>query len=1428
MKELKRFLALVLVAAMIFSVISLEGTVAKASDTNGTLAGEISDVTLTNEGNNTYLSQDFTYSLSAGDTLQFTVEFSEASYMAIWFLIDGSWDKTDCLADAFYIEDSKTFYIAVTEDIESWTIGIQLRSSLSSVASGDLTGMVITLRDFAVIEDTVVLGQPTTATSSQKSWSYYATVPAGSTFSFDISCYNTVDTETGYFAVWVDGIYEDGTTTATQSGSSGILSVAQYSKSGSISFTTTEDYVGFRILVEWRNSSGARAQYADSTKSTATEETVLTECNVTMTNITLITPVVEDPEEEEEEDEDARTLTLNSGSAQDSKTRYLFYLDGFTTSEIKAADSTQAMIYVDGVETEGYFYRLSRKLALTVAYDMIESGATTAASLTQAHVITVKAGTTIGSVTLDKDFHVYVDGATVKGLENVTLSLNTSNVGGAQDGSSTNRYLLYFKGLSDDQIESLSTQYLDMEIDGTTVSDGGRFYKLSTSTYCLFVTYDTLGISSGSEAGTHLFKIPAGTVLTTSGDNYLYVQKDAYVYINNTTIQTTDNMTLTYDHAGAQDNLSRYLIYFDGASSSQVSTLNGKSVDLYVNGELVENAGTFWNLSGVLAMTVSYDTLVSGATSYSEINCNIELPEGLVYGNINVTQGIKLLLCQSSIYPSQVVKAQPDAVTVSVSGTVLTIGGTGTVTAADVSAVSAATITEIYVEGPSAIAGGTFSGYTALTYVYLANTVKEVASNAFVSCASGVSLRYVAGNDFTGGLTQVEEHPYYSYKMLTIGSSYGEDMNNYIYTLATTYFASLEGRTEEDIAYDEVVIAELFTGSGDLSWRIEAINGLTNSYTCYYEKWSSAGISIPTSSTGTLTARQMYYALQDEYWDYVVLMQSAENSRVSSSFLTSTAGDGIADIDAIIAFVQQYNKNGDNSQYYWLQTWSYNYKLNSSYYSASIGYEITMRKSITAAMQNVVQLRVKAGTLDGILNAGAAIEYLKVTYLNQEDLSYSPTYSNGTYNEGKYSTYFALQRDTAHASVGLGRFTLGLAAFSQLQQLSNMEILMLDMECFPASLSEYQISKKLSNEQSSTKAYLLWDEETANSQVLAYWAVVSALSDPFMEGDSVSTSSFVTTNPTEDSIVADANGDGIWDIRDIVTYKKVVAVKNKLSKSFKCELTGSGSITDEDVEMYRNILLLMGGSMTVLEKEGSGVSTDDLDDVVFSYSEEINGSIYLTQLNYSFSAGETVAFTLELSETHNMAVWFVLDDGTYLIADAFYDISTRTFYAAIPQDTSYVKIQVQFRTDSNVNTVDTEDHSGITVAIRDITVLEDTIGLGQPSLSSGQSRSKNYYVDLTAGSTISFDTEVYNACPTSDYYAIFVYELYEDGSYTNIYAKEFSEDASVTATVKNDCVGYFFIVGFRSASAVAYTSSVTDDYAAIQSCYAILSNVTAE
>ncbi len=109
MKELKRFLALVLVAAMIFSVISLEGTVAKASDTNGTLAGEISDVTLTNEGNNTYLSQDFTYSLSAGDTLQFTVEFSEASYMAIWFLIDGSWDKTDCLADAFYIDDSKTF-----------------------------------------------------------------------------------------------------------------------------------------------------------------------------------------------------------------------------------------------------------------------------------------------------------------------------------------------------------------------------------------------------------------------------------------------------------------------------------------------------------------------------------------------------------------------------------------------------------------------------------------------------------------------------------------------------------------------------------------------------------------------------------------------------------------------------------------------------------------------------------------------------------------------------------------------------------------------------------------------------------------------------------------------------------------------------------------------------------------------------------------------------------------------------------------------------------------------------------------------------------------------------------------------------------------------------------------------------------------------
>ncbi len=1630
----------------------LTGMIATIS--NLTFQDSLYDVAFTNEGNAVTFSKNFTYSASAGDTISFTIELSGTYNIALWFLRDGSWSSADVLlVNTYESVDTQTFYVALEEDIENWTICIQIRDedNINTAYTGDLSDLTVSFKDITVTEDTIILGQVKSG-SSQQSYYYYEDVVSGSTVSFDISVYNSIDTDTSRFAVWVSGIYEDGTLTSSY------LSVNGYKGSTTVTWTTTEDYVGFKILVEWRNSSSARAEYTDSTKTEYNDPVLLRQCTATITNFTtsyklsgfaasgdnyaekyvyvdilagdtltfdfavtsdanyyvfwvygltvaddgsvtktqigsyngvyttadtpevsyswtfedaydgfrvvvrlraeknsndstsdftssycqILNCAVTSPSYEDvtyledgsiqlanpnwanqvfynfttaveegteisfdvltngispyyavwvygmvegesfddgegtalyaaayeydgsaetvdvtltesydsitvvvsfrseknandyttdysnatvtisdlriytpEKEDPTYTLSLAYGSTSDSNTWYSLYLEGFSSTELAALTTSYydaVVIYVDGMESEARLFGGTSYLELRVKYEWIENDVKTAASMAEAHVITLPAGTLIGDYELSEDCNIYISQTTMLALDNITLCLGSSK--GAQDNNS--RYLTTFGGITDEQNEAIAYQYLDIEIDGQLVSNGGVIYTSGTSRY-FCVKYATLGISAYSEYGTHVFTIPAGTVIKTSSGNYLYVEEDYNIYIQSGYITDADNLTLTFDHAGAQDNLSRYLIYFDGASTSQLNSLNGKSVDLYVNGELVEDAGTFWNLSGTLGMTVSYDVLVSGATSYSEINCTIELAEGVLYSTIYLNEGINLLLSQSSIYPSKAVKTAGDAITTSVSGTILTISGTGTVTASDLSSVTATSITEIYVvAGPTAIDSGAFDGFTALTYVYFANTVKEVAEDAFTNCASGVTFRYTAGNEFDCGLENADVHLYYSYKMLTIGSSYGEDTNNYIYTLATTYFSSLEGRTEEDIAYDQVVIAEIYTGSGELSWRIGAINGtyLSTGTTAYYEKWSAEGVSIPTSADGSLTARQMYYALQDEYWDYVVIMQSADSSKTTSSFLTSTGEDGVADIDAIIAFAKQYNLNGTNSEFYWLQTWSYNYKLNSTDYSASIKSEFNMRNNITAAMQSAVQPRVTAGVLDGILNAGAAIEYLKLTFLNAEDTSYVNTHTNGTYNEGNYSNYFAIQRDTGHASVGLGRFTLGLAAFAQLQGLTNLEILDLDYACYTSNFEDYELSTKLTNSQTSTYAYMLWDELTENCQMEAYWAVVNALGNPYLTATDIY---------GEDTIIGDANGDLSLDLRDLVVYKKAAAGMAEMDE-FINDLTGSGSITNEDAAVYRYLLLKyvdLGTNSKAEEEEEEDWGYY----VTLDAASESSSSTRSAVIEQSVTAGSTISFTLNMSEDWDiMAVWLYMEDGTYLIADTFYDANGKTFYGVVTSDNDYFTIQVQFRSSDSEGTVDTGDHSDIEINLTNITITEDVMIIGNATLWNGYATTQK----LDLGECTSMVLKI--SCDSTPYYALWVYGVDESGAATCLYGQELSGTEWVSFNWDTYYVSYYFTVGFRSGSNVKYCSSTVDrdEYGLVQRCYATISYINCE
>ncbi len=672
------------------------------------------------------------------------------------------------------------------------------------------------------------------------------------------------------------------------------------------------------------------------------------------------------------------------------------------------------------------------------------------------------------------------------------------------------------------------------------------------------IDYGTYGNTAASVSGTYngslLNKKFVTDLVTTSQD------------------KATDATQLYYG-ATAKNNWNGFHIQLRGNGSivifNQMGSVTTYSA-IYLKRECGVEADTVYRLELMLSLTDS-----DGDGSQDDIHLTVWINGAQYAGHDpssnNVVNGLYTMGASMLIYgqanntttfSDPQIDSATDNISVTLNNGLLTVSGTGTVKPEDVAAVvtDKTAVTELVIEaGVTGVASKAFEGLTSLTSVHSGNTLLTVADDAFAGCASGITLRYAADKPYYGGLYSPDIHPYYSFKMVTIGSSYGEDVNTYIYKLAKSYYANLPDRAEGDSAYDEIVIAELYTGGGTLQQRVQAINGSPNA-SAYYEKWSDEGVSIPISPTGQLSAGLMRMALRDEYWDYVMLMQSAADSANAASFIASTSGNGVADIDVMIDFAKQNNRFGENSKFLWLQTWSYNYKLQDANYQTAVAAEKNMQAGIANAMQTVVQQRVDSGALDAIVPAGAAIENLKTSALNREDASFDHTVPTGTqtWNGGVYSNYFAIQRDTAHASCGLGRFTLGLTAFSYIAALTDEEIGELSVRCYPKSLAEYEIAEKELS-YGAVGRYLLYDEYTADCALQAYSAAASAIADPY-----VSTATCMT---------GDINDDGKRNALDAVRFKRAAAGESSFIDPLSADSDLDNDRDDADLGTLRKSIL---------------------------------------------------------------------------------------------------------------------------------------------------------------------------------------------------------------------------------------------------------------
>ncbi len=929
------------------------------------------------------------------------------------------------------------------------------------------------------------------------------------------------------------------------------------------------------------------------------------------------------------------TLSWGTDSqSDDPNTRYFTYPTG--ASAVQAAEMHQqtATIYVDDTPVENgvEFWNDNGKLLLLFQYDKIQNGVTAAADM-ELHNISIPAGTIVGYYRLTEDFNFHVEQETIVEGHVSTYPLVSLGWGTGSEQNDNTRYLFYPEGATAEQISALHGKTADAYVDGELVSGAVNFHN-AEGTLLMLLPYSKLetGVSEAVKLQPHSIVIKKGTII---GEYQLAA--DYKISVDGSTVLNTEDLTEVQMHmsmtekSAAQDYYDaektnptkRYLLYFEGFDATSIADIHQQLARITVDGatRVLDGNLVYYNVkedNETITMLLPYEVLESGVTECAQFKNQhtVTIKKGTIIADkYVVSEELTIPLDKDQIMHS-VVK---DAVTTSVDGTVLTIGGTGTIKASDLAAVTAANITKIKIEGPSGIASQAFAGFTALTEVYFSNTVLTAADDAFSGCASGVKAIYVKGRSLTGGLENVDGHEYYSFKVVTIGSSFGEDTNNYLYTLAKQYYSNLPGRSAEDIAYDDIVVAELFTGGGTLEQRVNGILG-NPQITCYWEKWDENGVSIPTSPLGQLTGDNMRMALQNEYWDIVILMQGAHETKTASTFLADTEGKGRADIDTMIDFVKTNNKNNSGSKYLWLQTWSYNWKVNGApgSYASSVANEENERLGIVDSMKNVVQKRVDGGALDGILPVGASIEYLKKTWLNAEDAEYVNTTNNGTYNEGVYSNYFALQRDSAHASIGLGRFTLGLTAFGYLAELENAEIQVLAKECYPQNYAECEVSAKLEGEQSQTKAYLEYDEYTKDCAPQAYSAAIKALADPYMEG------------VAKVYKTGDANGDGEINSLDLIRYKKAQTGDAVIVDEATADINMDAKVDATDLAVLRawfvgnqsNVTMLQNGEMISLLSGG-------IYNFASGYTMEKIGTSALYATKGDCYAPKTVALTWE-------------------------------------------------------------------------------------------------------------------------------------------------------------------------------------------------------
>lgn len=413
-------------------------------------------------------------------------------------------------------------------------------------------------------------------------------------------------------------------------------------------------------------------------------------------------------------------------------------------------------------------------------------------------------------------------------------------------------------------------------IDGQPASATSGYFRFGeTSQIAMTMSFDLF-----PEDRTVLVQIPAGTVF---GDIKLNSELRFNVFGHNGATTTSEERTIYWDNdSGAQDNLSRYLIWLNtkGQVDTSENALKKETNRILIDGKSVNVEYTYGGGNTEYAALVNYSYFGEGITSCSQITDEHEIvfPKGLAIGNITLKEEFKAYVYLGNVKGEKILKD---------------IALTG------VEAAQRASDWLVRFTTDTALEGDAFS----LSYGSVALTVGETKTEgwSYVCENGGVALTIDFDNVPAnyGGRVSVAAN--------TISSGatggYIKITNNYSFIL-------LNGTAHEDKTYtveikngDTVLTSityDVLDREAKLTALKAAINGLTPPERYYYE------VNLPE----TLPEENCSYAVTVKPIEYDVIIGDAAAVKVAyGEKLTKPVSDPTKDmtVDKVYTFDGWYN-----------------------------------------------------------------------------------------------------------------------------------------------------------------------------------------------------------------------------------------------------------------------------------------------------------------------------------------------------------------------------------------------------------------------------------------------------------------------------------------------------------------------------------------